>query len=139
MSAATEQRQTTDQKKYAACTNPHCEQQENHSTSYCTAYGGKNEGKWFATWSTKYKEKLQLQLNSKIKKLGPSSATPVQTNTSSIMQGAGELSRDRRSELIKQLITQHETEDKQQQQQRTNEGDVEQNSTQIYQYDPDNY
>jgi hypothetical protein len=139
MSATTVQGKTTDQKKYAACTNPHCEQQENHSTSYCTAYGGKNEGKWFATWSTKYKEKLQLQLNSKIKKLGPSSATPVQTNTSSIMQEAGELSRDRRSELIKQLITQHETEDKQQHQQRTNEGDVEQNSTEIYQYDPDNY
>ena len=55
------------------------------------------------------------------------------------MQEAGELSRDRRSELIKHLITQHETEDKQQHQQRKNEGDVEQNSTEVEDFDPDNY
>jgi hypothetical protein len=137
MSATTEQGKTTDQKKYAACTNPHCEQQENHSTSYCTAYGGKNEGKWFPSWSTKYKEKLQLQLNKKIKKHGPSSSAPVQTNTSSVEQQAGVLSRDRRQKLVEQLITQHETEEKQLHQQR-NEGDVEQNQTEVKDYDPDN-
>ena len=137
MSATTEQGKTTDQKKHAACTNPHCEQKENHSTSYCTAYGGKNEGKWFANWSPRYKEKLQLQLNSKIKKLGPSSTTPVQTNTSSVMQEAGELSRLIDVNQLKQLIAQSEAEDKQQQ--LENKDDVEQNSTEIYQFDVDNY
>ena len=106
------------------------EQQENHSTNYCTAYGGKNEGKWFPSWSTKYKEKLQLQLNTKIKEHGPSKSATVQTNTSSVEQQAMELSSERKKQLTEQLITQTETELKQHQQHK-NEGYVEQNHTEV--------
>ena len=101
-------------KKYDGdpCENKHCEQRDSHGTNYCTAYGGPREGKWRHNWSPKYREKLQLQLNKKIAKLGQSEVSKkagVDTNSSIIQQ---KRSYAERNELLEQLLTEKEEDDK---------------------------
>jgi len=101
-------------KKYDGdpCENKHCEQRDSHGTNYCTAYGGPREGKWRHDWSPKYREKLQLQLNKKIAKLGQSEVSKkagVDTNSSSVQQ---KRTYAERNALLEQLLNEKEEDDR---------------------------
>ena len=92
------------------CTNKHCENPKSHGTDFCVSYGGKKEGQFNVNWAGDFKAKLQKRLDAKIKELGKSGS--VQANSSVTMSKAGELSKPERAELIEQLISQTESEEK---------------------------
>ena len=117
-----------------ACTNTHCEQKNSHGADYCTAYNGNKEGRFRSDWSPRYREKLQMQLTKKIKELGQSAnakKNSSEANSSAIVQKAGGLSKTERAQLIEQLISQTETEEKQQ---HKDKEDAENYCTEFYEY-----